>query len=91
MVRLSTRRTGVSVSEPMMVRKPAKSDHPSSDTVLSSRFGAGRDRVRLTKVEPRVVAEGPSTLHAKPEHSSSGVRHSLSLPACSASQSRGLA
>lgn len=39
------------------VLKPARSEHPWPDTVLSSRFGAGKDRVRLTKVEPTVVAE----------------------------------
>ena len=36
---------------------PAGPSHPWPDTVLSSRFGNGKDRVRLTKVEPMVVAE----------------------------------
>ena len=36
---------------------PAGPGHPWPDTVISSRFGGGRDRVRLTKVEPTVVAE----------------------------------
>lgn len=36
---------------------PAGSGHPWPDTVISSRFGGGRDRVRLAKVEPTVVAE----------------------------------
>ena len=36
---------------------PAGSGHPWPDTIISSRFGAGRDRVRLTKVKPTIVAE----------------------------------
>ncbi|MET0865855.1 MAG: ATP-dependent DNA ligase, partial [Nakamurella sp.] len=39
------------------VLEPARPGHPWPDTVISSRFGNGKDRVRLTKVEPTVVAE----------------------------------
>ena len=39
------------------VLEPAGPGHPWPDTVISSRFGSGRDRVTLTKVEPTVVAE----------------------------------
>ena len=39
------------------VLEPAESGHPWPDTVISSRFGNGRDRVTLTKVRPTVVAE----------------------------------
>ena len=39
------------------VLEPAGPGHPWPDTVLSSRFGNGRDRVTLTKVKPAVVAE----------------------------------
>ena len=39
------------------VLEPAGPGHPWPDTVLSSRFGNGRDRVVLTKVKPTVVAE----------------------------------
>jgi hypothetical protein len=39
------------------VLTPALGDHPWPDTVASNRFGGGRDRVTLTKVEPTVVAE----------------------------------
>jgi len=39
------------------VLEPAGPEHPWPDTVLSSRFGNGRDRVVLTKVKPTVVAE----------------------------------
>ena len=39
------------------VLEPAGPDHPWPDTVISSRFGNGRDRVALTKVKPAVVAE----------------------------------
>ena len=39
------------------VLEPAGQGHPWPDTVISSRFGNGRDRVRLTKVQPTVVAE----------------------------------
>jgi ATP-dependent DNA ligase len=39
------------------VLKPAGPAHPWPDEVSSSRFGASRDKVRLTKVEPDVVAE----------------------------------
>ena len=39
------------------VLEAAGPQHPWPDTVISSRFGNGRDRVRLTKVQPTVVAE----------------------------------
>lgn len=39
------------------VLKPAGPGHPWPDEVSSSRFGSSRDKVRLTKVEPDVVAE----------------------------------
>jgi ATP-dependent DNA ligase len=39
------------------VLEPAGPGHPWPDTVISSRFGNGRDRVTLTKVKPSVVAE----------------------------------
>ena len=39
------------------VLQAAGPGHPWPDTVISSRFGNGKDRVRLTKVEPTVVAE----------------------------------
>ena len=39
------------------VLEPAGPGHPWPDTVISSRFGNGRDRVALTKVKPAVVAE----------------------------------
>ena len=39
------------------VLEPAGPEHPWPDTVISSRFGNGRDRVTLTKVTPTVVAE----------------------------------
>ena len=35
----------------------AKTDHPWPDTVASNRFGGGRDRVTLTRVQPTMVAE----------------------------------
>ena len=36
---------------------PAGSSHPWPDEVSSSRFGSSRDKVRLVKVDPLVVAE----------------------------------
>ena len=39
------------------ILQPAGPGHPWPDTVISSRFGNGRDRVTLTKVTPTVVAE----------------------------------
>ena len=39
------------------VLEPAGPGHPWPDTVISSRFGNGRDRVTLTKVKQSVVAE----------------------------------
>lgn len=39
------------------VLEPAKRGHPWQDTVISSRFGNGRDRTALTKVKPTIVAE----------------------------------
>lgn len=39
------------------VLEPAEPGHPWPDTVISSRFGNGRDRVKLTKVKPNIVAE----------------------------------
>jgi len=36
---------------------PLTTNYQCPGTVASNRFGGGRDRVRLTKVEPNVVAE----------------------------------
>jgi ATP-dependent DNA ligase len=36
---------------------PSGAEHPWPDTIAANRFGAGRDRVVLTKVEPTVVIE----------------------------------
>ena len=49
--------TGAQAASLAGVLEPAGPDHPWPDTVLSSRFGNGRDRVTLTKVKPDVVAE----------------------------------
>ena len=35
----------------------ATGDHPWPDTMAATRFGSGRDRIQLTKVEPIVVVE----------------------------------
>jgi hypothetical protein len=32
-------------------------DHPWPDSIAATRFGGGRDRVALTRVEPTVVVE----------------------------------
>jgi ATP-dependent DNA ligase len=39
------------------VLTPAGPDHPWPDEVSSSRFGSGRDKVRLVQVEPVVLAK----------------------------------
>ncbi|MGO4341544.1 hypothetical protein [Pedococcus sp. 2YAF34] len=39
------------------VLKPGPPHHPWPDEVSSSRFGSSRDKVKLTKVEPSIVAE----------------------------------
>lgn len=36
---------------------PAGPEHPWPDTVVATRFGSGRDRVSITRVDPVVVAE----------------------------------
>lgn len=48
------------------VLEPGPPQHPWPDEVSSSRFGSSRDKVRLTKVEPNIVAEvlADSALHA---------------------------
>ena len=39
------------------VLKPGPAQHPWPDEVSSSRFGSSRDKMKLTKVEPNMVAE----------------------------------
>lgn len=39
------------------VLTPAGPDHPWPETIAANRFGPGRDRVMLTRVQPTVVAE----------------------------------
>ncbi len=39
------------------VLTPARTDHPWPDTVAANRFGGGRDRLPITRVDPLVVAE----------------------------------
>jgi hypothetical protein len=36
---------------------PAGADHPWPESIAANRFGPGRDRVALTRVDPTVVAE----------------------------------
>jgi ATP-dependent DNA ligase len=53
----STPLTRAQAQELGEVLTPAGQDHPWPDEVSSSRFGSGRDKIRLVKVEPLVVAE----------------------------------
>lgn len=48
------------------VLEPSPPQHPWPDEVSSSRFGSSRDKIKLTKVEPSIVAEvlAGSALHA---------------------------
>jgi hypothetical protein len=44
-------------ASPVTVLEPGPAQHPWPDEVSSSRFGATRDKVGLTKVKPGIVAE----------------------------------